>query len=605
MSLPIHSIGLLRDGYRSGRWTPADVVADVFARIEIAARLDPAIWISLRDRDSVLAEAQALDLTALAALPLLGIPFAIKDNIDALALPTTAGCPAFATVPARAATVVERLQQAGALLIGKTNLDQFATGLVGVRSPYGIPRSPFDPDAISGGSSSGSAVATARGLVGFALGTDTAGSGRVPAAFCNLIGLKPTRGLISATGVVPACQSLDCVSIFANTADDAAAVLAVAAGYDPADPYSRAPVTPVPTSLPGVPASFRFGVPRPEDLTFCGDAGAEALFAASVERLSALGGTAVTVDLSPFLAAARLLYEGPWVAERTAAVGDFLDSHPDAVNPVVAAIIASGRTITAPAAFTALHRLETLRRRCAPVWTDIDVLLVPTAPTTYSVAAVEADPIRLNTTLGTYTNFVNLLDLAALAVPAGFGSDGRPFGVSLIGPAFSDAALLGLGDALHRAAGVPVGALGLALPPPAPRRAAFGATEGLDLLVVGAHMSGLALNAELTAVGGRLVAPTRTAPFYRLFALTTLNPPRPGLIRVAADGKAIEAEIWRLPAAAFGGFVATVEPPHAIGRIDLADGRSLPGFVCDPRALAGQCDITDLGGWRGWLQSQA
>ncbi|THD43536.1 MAG: allophanate hydrolase [Bradyrhizobium sp.] len=604
MDIPVHSIAALLKGYAERRWSVTAVAEDVLARVTAAEAQDPAIWISRVDRETLLAQAAALDARGPAGLPLFGVPFAVKDNIDVAGLPTTAACPDFAYSPGRSATVVERLVAAGAFVVGKTNLDQFATGLVGVRSPYGAPRSPFDRAYVSGGSSSGSAVAASRGLVSFALGTDTAGSGRVPAAYCNLIGLKPSRGLISAAGVVPACQSLDCVSIFATNADDAAAALAAAAGFDAADPYSRAPLSPPVGPLSRAPARFRFGVPRKQDLIFLGDKEVETLFEKSVERLSSLGGEAIEIDLSPFFEVARLLYEGPWIAERTAAVGAFIAAHRSACNPTVAGLIAKGGDLTAPAAFEAIHRLEALRRATEATWSAIDVMLTPTAPTAYTVEAVLADPIRLNATLGLYTNFVNFLDLAAVNVPAGFGASGRPVGVTLVGPTHSDRALLSLGDALHRAAAPTAGALGLPLPPQGRRNGEWTDGGGFDLVAVGAHMSGLPLSYQLADIGGRPVAATLTAPIYRLYALDNLDPPRPGLVRVEDGGAAIEAEIWRLPASAFGAFVASVEQPHAIGKVALEDGRWLPGFLCDPLATRGRPDIGGYGGWRKWLAAK-
>ena len=605
MDIPVHSIASLLQGYAEGRWSAAAVAEAVLARAAAAEAADPAIWIARVPAERLLAEAAALDAKGPAGLPLFGVPFAVKDNLDVAGMPTTAACPAFSFLPDRSATSIARLVAAGALLVGKTNLDQFATGLVGVRSPYGAPRSPFDSRYVSGGSSSGSAVAVARGLVSFALGTDTAGSGRVPAAFCNVIGLKPSRGLISAAGLVPACQSLDCVTIFAATADDAAAALSAAAGFDAADPYSRAPLAPIDGPLPPAPVRFRFGLPRARDLVFFGDAEVEALFTRAVERMKRLGGEAVEVDLTPFFAVARLLYEGPWVAERTAAVGDFIAAHPGAADPTVESIIMKGRDVAASAAFDALHQLEALRRECEPAWEAIDVLLTPTTPTAYTVEAALADPVRLNANLGVYTNFVNLLDLAAVAVPAGFGSSGRAAGVTLIGPAHSDRALLALADALHRAAKAPAGALGLPLPPPGPRSGVWSDGGGLDLVVIGAHMEGLPLNHQLAAVGGRLMEAVRTAPDYRLVAFAEMNPPRPGMVRVGKGGAPIAAEVWRLPAAAFGAFVANVEAPHAIGKVALEDGRRLPGFLCDALAAAGRPDIGGYGGWRGWLTRHA
>jgi allophanate hydrolase len=605
LDIPVHSIAALRKGYAEGRWSVKSVAEAVLVRAAAAEAVDPAIWIARVTAERLLAEAAALDAKGPAGLPLFGVPFAVKDNLDVAGMPTTAACPAFSFVPERSATSVARLVAAGALLVGKTNLDQFATGLVGVRSPYGAPRNPFDLRYVSGGSSSGSGVAVSRGLVSFALGTDTAGSGRVPAAFCNVIGLKPSRGLISAAGLVRACQSLDCVTIFAATADDAAAALSAAAGFDAADPYSRAPLAPVDGPLPPAPTRFRFGLPRRRDLVFFGDAEVEALFVQAVERMKRLGGVAVEIDLTPFFAVARLLYEGPWVAERTAAVGDFIAAHPGAADPTVESIIMKGRDVAAPAAFDALHRLEALRRECEPAWETIDVLLAPTAPTAYTVEAVRADPLRLNANLGLYTNFVNLLDLAAVAVPAGFGASGRPAGVTLIGQTHADRALLALADALHRSGGATVGALGLPLPPPGPRAGQWSDGGGVDLVVIGAHMRGLPLNRQLADVGGRYVGPAHTAPIYRLVALSALYPPRPGMVRVEKGGASVEAEIWRLPTAAFGAFVANVEPPHAIGKVALDDGRWLPGFLCDAAAAVGQTDIGAHGGWRNWLAAEA
>jgi allophanate hydrolase len=605
MSLPLHSISELRGGYLDGRWSATEVIEEVLARIAQAERIDPAIWITLRALDEMLADAAALAGRDPAGLPLYGIPFAVKDNIDVAGLPTTAACPEFAHTPQRSAFVVERLVAAGAIVVGKTNLDQFATGLVGARSPYGAPRSPFDRDYISGGSSSGSAVAVSLALVPFALGTDTAGSGRVPAALCNIVGLKPTRGLLSSAGMAPACRSLDCISIFAATADEAATVLSVAAGYDESDAYSRPPRAMLAPLLPNPPAAFRFGVPRALDRHFFGDAEAEALFDAAAARMRALGGTAVSVDLTPFFEAARLLYEGPWVAERTAAVGDFIAAHPGAAHPVVEAIVDQGRAVTAAQTFAAQYRMEALRRASSLIWRDIDVLLLPTAPTSYTVAQIEAEPVRLNAQLGTYTNFVNLLDLSAVAIPAGFGASGRPFGVTLMGPAHADQQLLALGDAMHRAAGVKLGASGIALPPHGARRGAWENASGIDIMVVGAHLAGLALNRQLGDVGGILRGEVRTAPRYRLHVLTALSPVRPGMMRVEEGGVSVAGEVWRLPDAAFGAFVARIDAPHSIGKVELDDGRWVSGFLCDPLAMQGQPDISRFGGWRAWQSAGA
>ncbi len=587
----------LRAGYAAGRRGPVEVMEEVLARADRAP--ERHVWISRVPRETLLAQARALAARGPAGLPLYGVPFAVKDNIDLAGVPTTAGCPGFAYTPSRSAAVVARLVAAGALPVGKTNLDQFATGLVGTRSPYGACRNAFHPEFISGGSSSGSAVAVATGLVSFSLGTDTAGSGRVPAAFNDLVGLKPTCGRLSTSGVVPACRSLDCVSIFARTAGEAARVLAVAEAFDPADPYSRR-VLDRPLPPPG--GGLRVGVPQEDQLELFGDDDARRLFAAAAARLEGLGAAVVEVDLAPFLAAARLLYEGPWVAERLAAVGDFLARAPDAVHPVTRQILEGGRGATAVEAFRAQHRLLELRRATGAAWDRADALLTPTAPTIYRIAEVEADPLALNARLGRYTNFVNLLDLAAVAVPAGFRRDGLPWGVSLVAPAGTDRALLALAGALHGAGGAP------AFPqdpgPPAPELAAA-PPDVIPLAVCGAHMEGLPLHPQLARLGARLLARTRTAPCYRLFSLPGGPPRRPGLLRVAEGGAAIEVEVWAVPAAALGGFVAAIPSPLGIGKVVLEDGSAVSGFLCEPHGIAGAEDITGAGGWRSYLDAAA
>ncbi len=571
---------------------PADVMAAVFDRI--AAAGDPGIFIALLERSDVAARVAALGAFDPAVRPLWGVPFAIKDNIDLAGVPTTAACPAYAYTPERSAFVVERLIAAGAIPLGKTNLDQFATGLVGTRSPYGAVRNSFDPAYISGGSSSGSAVAVARGLASFSLGTDTAGSGRVPAAFNNLIGVKPTRGLISARGVVPACRTLDSVSVFALDTADAAAVMAVSAKFDPEDAYARrAQVGSVARER------FRFGVPAP--LEFFGDADAERLFHAAVERLSRLGGEAVTLDFEPFLAAARLLYEGPWVAERYAAIADLITVQPEALHPVTRAIIAPAVEASAVAAFQAQYRLAELKRAADAALDGLDCVLTPTTGTIYTLAALAVDPIRLNSRLGHYTNFMNLLDYAAIAVPAGFGANGLPYGVTLFGPAFSDAALAVYAQRLHAALDLPLGATGLRRAPRTlpPSQAADEPT--VRVVVCGAHLSGLALNHQLTERDGRLVRATHTAPRYRFYALPGGPPFRPGLIRQSSGGARIEVEVWELPSRHFGGFVAGIPAPLGIGRVELADGGWETGFICEGYAIDGARDITELGGWRAFV----
>ena len=586
-------IASLEAAYAAGRATPRGVLDAIFARI--AETGERPVWICLAPSERVAAQLAEIDRRRAAgeALPLYGIPFAVKDNIDVAGLPTTAACPDFAYVPARSATVVEKLEAAGAVLVGKTNLDQFATGLVGTRSPYGICASVFDPAYISGGSSSGSGVAVAAGLVSFALGTDTAGSGRVPAAFNNIVGLKPTKGLVSCRGVVPACRSLDCVSIFAADSSEALRVLAVVQGFDAEDAFSR----PAAASSRPAPATFRFGVPD-KPVEFFGDEAAGALYAAAIERLQAIGGEAIAIDLAPFEEAARLVYQGPWVAERLAVLRRYGFDRPDAMHPVVRRIIEAADKLSAVESFEGFYHLAALIRAAEPAWQKMDVLLLPTTGTTYTIEQVLADPVALNSNLGRYTNFVNLMDLSAVAVPAGFRPNGLPFGVTLIGRAFEDGMVAGLADRLHRTlADATIGATGWPLPPVA---AAPPAT-GYRIAVVGAHLSGQPLNHQLTALDARLVGTARTAPGYSLYALPGTVPAKPGLIRDGQGSGRIEIEIWELDAAGFGRFVAAIPAPLSLGTIALEEGRTVQGFLCEAHAVTGAEDITDFGGWRAWL----
>jgi allophanate hydrolase len=584
--------------YAGGELTPTVLVEEIWRRCEQSG--DPAIWIHRLTREELRAHARRVEAKGRAAQPLYGIPFALKDNIDLAGAPTTAGCPEFSYAPAESAAVVERLIEAGAIPIGKTNLDQFATGLVGTRSPYGVPSNPFHPEAIPGGSSSGSAVATARGLVSFALGTDTAGSGRVPAALNNLVGLKPTRGWLSTRGVVPACRSLDCVSVFALTVEDAEAVAAIAGVFDPLDPYARKQA---PAATPPDPGSFRFGVPADQDLEWFGDRENPALFAGAVRRLEALGGKRVEIDFAPFRAAARLLYEGPWVAERWVAIRDFHAGHAAAILPVTRQIIEPAAKVTAADGFAGFYELEKLRRLTDPVWSGIDTLVLPTAATVFTRAQVEADPIRLNSQLGYYTNFANLLDYAALAVPAGIRGDGLPFGVTFFGPAWSDGRMAPLGAAFQRAPAATLGATGQRLPAAGELAAPAVDRTHLHLAVVGAHLQGQPLNRELTDRGGTLVRAGRTANCYRLYALAGTTPPKPGLVRVEAGaGTAIAIEVWSLPREGWADFVAAIPAPLGIGTLLLEDGSPVKGFLCEPAALAGAEDISRFGGWRAYRQ---
>ena len=593
------TVAALVAAHRAGQLSPAQTVARSFARIR--EHNDPAVFISLRDEKQVLAEAEALNSKDATLLPLYGVPVAVKDNIDVAGLPTTAACPAFSYMPSHDATAVTRLRAAGAIMIGKTNLDQFATGLVGVRSPYGIPNNPLRGDLIPGGSSSGSGVAVAAGLVPLALGTDTAGSGRVPAMLNNIVGLKPSLGLISTAGLVPACRTLDCVSVFSLTVDDAVTALKVMAGPDGADPYSRnrplAEVTPFPGSL-------RLGVPRGGQLIFFGDKASEKAYGDALKRWTGLGATLVEFDLEPFYETARLLYEGPWVAERYLVIRNLLASSPDAIHPVTREIIIAGQRLSAADTFAALYRLQALRKIAERAFAHIDAVVLPTVPTVYSTAQVLANPRELNSRLGTYTNFVNLLDLCGLALPAAIRSDDIPFGITLLAPAGQDALLASIGRVFHADTGLMMGARSLPQPPLAALPAG-GRGDEIAIAVVGAHLSGMALNGELKALGGRLLEAATTAPDYKLYALDT-TPPKPGMLRVESGaGSAIELEVWTLPAAAFGNFVAAVPPPLSIGTIRLADGRGVKGFIVEAAAVSGARDISRFSGWRAFMADAA
>ena len=583
--------------HRAGSATPEQTVARSYARIR--AHNDPAIFISLRPEAEALAEARALtDKT----LPLYGVPFVVKDNIDVAGMPTTAACPAYSYNATHDATAVARLRAAGAIVIGKTNLDQFATGLVGVRSPYGIPKNLFNPDLIPGGSSSGSGVAVGAGLVPLALGTDTAGSGRIPAGFNNIVGLKPSLGLISTHGLVPACRTLDCVSVFALTVDDAWAAAAATAGSDRTDSYSRNR----PLGRPGaMPAHVKLGVPLPGQRLFFGDKQFEAGYAGALERLTKLGCKIVEVDIEPFYETARLLYDGPWVAERTITARSMLASDPGAIHPVTKEIILSGLRPTAIDAFAAFYKLERLRRVADYIFANqVDALVLPTAPTIYTVKQVLADPIQLNSRLGTYTNFVNLLDLCGLALPASMTDSGVPFGITLLAPGGNDARLVEIGRVFHADTTLPLGALKASQPALAPVLKSPAAGE-VALVVVGAHLSGLPLNGELRALGARLLETARTAPNYRLYALDGTSPPKPGLLRVdGGQGTSIEIEVWALSVESFGRFVAAVPPPLSIGTVKLQDGRGLKGFLLEAAAAAGARDISSFGGWRKFMAAE-
>jgi allophanate hydrolase len=549
------------------------------------AHADPAIWITRVTDAALLARARDLEAEGPRGRPLWGLMVAIKDNIDVTGLPTTAGCPGYAYTPANSAVAVQRLLDAGAIVVGKTNLDQFATGLVGVRSPYGVPRNVFDPARVPGGSSSGSAAAVAAGIVSAALGTDTAGSGRVPAMFGNIVGLKPTIGSISASGMVPACRSIDTISVFARTVDEALAVQRVIAGYDAADPYSRPPPFPY----------LRRSAPLAAPLLACVEVPAE--LSAPYAAAASLFPTE-QVNIDTFLSVARLLYDGPWVAERAAALREVVERRPEILFPVTRAILEGGLTRRTVDAFDAFHTLAQARREAATLFGKFTALLLPTTLPCPTLAAVAADPVGENSRLGTWTNFVNLCDLAAIAVPAGIGADGLPFGVTVIGPAWSEGRLAAIADAIHRAHATHVGATAERLPPPAPEDQ-LGADE-TALFCIGAHMSGLPLNPQLTAVGGRFLQVARTQPSYRLYALGN----RPGLVREthgpAGGGASIEGEVWALPTASVGALLALVPGPLGFGSVELENGPCL-GFLAEAAGVAGAPEITQYGGWRAWL----
>lgn len=626
--LPALHLAALADAYARAQLDVEELLLACHGAI-LAAGQAPA-WISLTPPERLRARAAALRQARAAGadLPLFGVPFAVKDNIDVAGLPTTAACPGFAYVPAASASAVARLEAAGAVVMGKTNLDQFATGLVGTRSPYGAVPNSFDPAFISGGSSAGSAVVVAQGLVSFALGTDTAGSGRVPAALNNIIGQKPSLGLVSTRGVVPACRSLDCVSVFAGSTADSHRVLSIMAGHDAQDAFSRD----LPASL-HVPAlglgQARIGVPAgaldlgPLDLgkldlgklDFLGDEQARELFGDTITRLRAGGAQLIEFDAAPFLTAAALLYGGPWVAERAAAFGAFAQSHPDAVHPVITAILASAAGFDAVDAFRARYALAELIAQAAPVWRQVDAIMLPTVPTTYRIEEVLADPLALNANLGRFTNFTNLMDLAAIALPAGIRRTGpragQPFGVTLMAPAGQDGMLAALADALHRSlADARIGATAtpLAMTPCLTGSGDAGGPgrEGrITLAVVGAHLSGQPLNHQLTSRQARLIGPARTAAGYALYALANTTPAKPGLVRDPAAAGGIALELWSMSAAAFGSFTAEVPPPLCIGNVTLEDGSSVKGFLCESCALQGAEDITSLGGWRAYLAARA
>lgn len=585
----------LHAAYATGA-TPLEMVETVFRRIDDSN--DPGIFIHLPSMRELMSQTEAIGAFDPVAKPLWGIPFAVKDNIDVAGMPTTAACPAFAYTPTVDAKVVALLKAAGAIVIGKTNLDQFATGLVGVRTPYPVPKNAIDPSLVPGGSSAGSAVATARGIVSFALGTDTAGSGRIPAGLNNIVGLKPTVGALSTTGVVPACRTLDCVSIFALTVNDAYAVYEVVAKPDGSDAYSKKiPVSP----LSARPPVLTVGIPAKSDQKFFGDDAMQAGFETALDLLVSLGCKLVEIPFADFYATANLLYEGAWVAERYAAIAEFFTAKADALHPVTRTIIGGAQKLSAADAFKGLYALQVLKAKLAPVITSVDLFCVPTAPTHYTVDAVLADPIITNSRLGTYTNFVNLLDLCGIAVPSGRRRDGLPMSITILAVAGRDYLAAALARDVQTTTKLPLGATGW--PQPTTLLPLSPVGDGMiEIAVVGAHLSGMPLNFQLTDLGGQFCRSAKTIPAYNLYALAGQTIPKPGLSRMAeGEGSSIEVEVWRLPPEGFGTFVAAIPSPLGIGTLALADGTSPKGFLVEAAGLKGATDISHLGGWRNYI----
>ncbi|MCD5984637.1 allophanate hydrolase [Pseudomonas sp. CDFA 610] len=586
----------VRAAYQSGAVSPRQLI---LALQEKAAELNPGyhLFIHLLSPDELEPYLAALESRELKDLPLYGVPFAIKDNIDLAGIPTTAACPDYAYTPERSATIVEQLIALGAVPMGKTNLDQFATGLNGSRSPYGPCPNSVLKEYPSGGSSSGSSLAVALGVSSFSLGTDTAGSGRVPAALNNLVGTKASKGLISTAGVVPACRTQDCVSLFTATAREASELLGLVAKLDPRDEYSRRNPAWNDATAFGAPRPFRFGVPRAQDLEFFGCIQGPLLFSDAIDHLTALGGEAVTLDLSPFLEAASLLYDGPWVAERYSVAGQLMEENPAAVLPVIRAVLAKAPAVTGVETFRAQYRLQALKAICDKALEGVDCVVTPSIGRPMTSAELLAEPVLRNSELGYYTNFVNLLDYAAVAVPSTFMDNGMPWGVTLFGRAFTDQYLLSLADAFQRHTALP---LISGNTPCAPTTVAR--NDRVRLVVCGAHLDGLALNGQLKQRGARLLEATQSSPDYQLYALAGGPPFRPGMVRVAEGGVAIEVEVWELPSAELGSFLTGIPAPLGLGKVQLADGRWETGFICEPYGLEGARNISELGGWRAYLR---
>nr|WP_314369623.1 allophanate hydrolase [uncultured Acinetobacter sp.] len=568
---------------------------------DLVALIDPQdnAWISIATVEQIEQQIQVLNELSKEAeslekqFPLYGVPFAVKDNIDVAGFVTSAACKALTTVAVQDAETVRLLKQAGAIVIGKTNLDQFATGLVGTRSPFGAVANTFNSEYISGGSSSGSASVVARGFVPFALGTDTAGSGRVPAAFNNIVGLKPTKGRFSNRGLLPACKSLDCISIFALTVADADLVANILEVYDPLDSYSRKHPKNVPAHFS---SKLKFAIP--EKLNFFGDEQAEKVFQQTVQLLESLNAEITKIDFSDFEQLAAQLYQGSWVAERTAAVEDLLNSNTDDFDPTVLEIIKNGEKYSAVDAYNAEYLKQDLARKIQQRLADFDALIVPTAPTIYFIEQLQQNPIEYNAHLGTYTNFTNLADLSALALPAGFRADHLPFGITLIAPAWHDAALVHFGKAWQNYLALKLGALDKTLPLSSVTPIS---QHHIRVAVVGAHLTGMPLNFQLTTSDAVHIETTKTSKNYALYALNGTVPPKPGLAR-QQDGQSIIVELWDVPTARFGEFVAEIPTPLGMGNVELEDGRWVKGFICEPYGLEDAENISHFGGWRAYIQ---
>ena len=592
--MPAITISKLSKQYQENGLTPTTLIESLWPKLEKA---DPAIWIYRISKESLLDRAKKLESSSSEELPLYGIPFAVKDNMDVAGCPTSAGCPDFTYHAKTNAHVVELLLSAGAILIGKTNMDQFATGLVGTRSPYGVPGNIFNQDFIAGGSSSGSAVAVARGLVSFSLGTDTAGSGRVPASFNNLLGYKPTRGKLSNRGIIPACRTLDCVSVFGLQVWDIEKVLHVLDEWDPLDPFSKEGEEKIPRTFSD---SQKVALLQEDQLEFFGDSNARKAYEKSVRVLTESGLHPVPVDLSPFLEAAELLYAGPWVAERHLATSPLIMESPQSLLPETLKIIRGGSELSARDAFQAQYKLAELRRQADKIWKNFDFLALPTTATIYTQEAISKNPIELNSNLGRYTNFMNLLDLCGCAVPTAFREDGLPSGLTLFAPAFHDHEVLRWAGEIHRTAQTGAG-LELEFEPESYYQAEE--MERIDLFVCGSHMSGLPLNKQLTELGAEFLREVKTASYYRMFILppTESLPLRPGLVRCAEETVSLPGELWRMPLKNFGAFMLKIRFPLGISQVDLQNGEMEYGFCCDPSGMGNCTEITQRGGWRSYL----